>query len=461
MDINQDTIVARSTPAGKSAIAVIRLSGTQSFPIVNSLFPSRDLSAISGRNLEYGKLYHRDGSLLDEVVLACFKGPASYTGEDVIEISCHGSDYIVQKIIEALIESGARPAGPGEFTMRAFFNGKMDLTQAEGVIDLIESENRAQHQLALHQIRGGFSQKINQLREKLIHFASMIELELDFGEEDVEFAQRDELRKLVLEVQEFIQSLLDSFSMGNAIKKGIPTVIAGRPNAGKSTLLNALLQEERAIVSDIEGTTRDTIEEVINIEGLPFRIIDTAGLRDAGDKIEEIGIQRTMEKIAQSAILIYIFDLNRLSAEEVRADIEKIDLPRVNLVLVANKSDLSGGFDASAYKVLLDRGDKFIAISALVQEGIEELKTLLVNAFGKLDLSADNSVLHNSRHYNALFKTNQSLENIILGMDSHVPSDLIAMDIRHAMNSLAEILGKGISPDDLLENIFSRFCIGK
>ncbi len=459
--MNKDTIVARSTPPGKSAIAVIRISGPDALDIVAKRCNKPQLTELKSRELLFARLWDDANELLDEVVLACFPGPASYTGENVVEISCHGSEFIVQQITEQLVRDGARPAGPGEFTLRAFLNGKLDLAQAEAVIDLIDSETKSQHQLAVDQMRGGFSKKIESLREKLIHFASMIELELDFGEEDVEFADRKELGSLVEEINAYIGRLLDSFSMGNAIKKGVSTVIAGRPNAGKSTLLNALLEEDRAIVSDIEGTTRDTIEEIIYLEGVPFRLIDTAGIREAGDTIEEIGIEKTMAKIAGSAILIYVFDVKNTVPEEVLSDIDKVSGPDTQVIAVANKMDLAGEQLIRASNRKISQKSIFVPLSAIDQTGLDVLKDELLGQFKKMNKGLTDTVLHNTRHYRSLLKTQEALEAVLEGLKNNMPADLIAMDIRHAMNYLGEILGKGITSEDLLGNIFSRFCIGK
>ncbi len=457
-----DVIVARSTPPGKSALAVIRLSGKGCIEKVSPFFHGLDLKNKPSRFAHFGKFYGKNGELIDEVVVLCFSGPKSFTGEDVVEISCHGSDFIVQRILEELLSAGIRMAGPGEFTMRAFMNGKMDLARAEAVIDLIDSENRSQHLLAMDQMRGGFSKKIADLREQLIHFASLIELELDFGEEDVEFAERDDLKNTVSDINSFILRLMDSFRMGNALRKGVSTVIAGRPNAGKSTLLNALVEEDRALVSDIEGTTRDTIEEVITIDGVAFRLIDTAGIREAGDVIEEMGIKKTMEKIANSAILLFIFDLSRTSPDQLRADLEKIELTEeMVLLVVGNKRDLVDNLDEQPYQQIAGGANHFVSISAVNNDGVEEVKKLLSRHFSISDKNKSDIILHNSRHFSALHNTSVSLEKVLEGLSGNMPADLVAMDIRHAIHSLNEILGEGISSEDLLGSIFSRFCIGK
>jgi tRNA modification GTPase len=354
----QDTIVALATPPGVGAIGVIRLSGPDAIKIVDEVFHGKNLQAQDTHTLHFGTI--RDGDkILDEVLVSLFVAPKSYTGENVVEVSCHGSNYILQKVIQLFIKKGARSAQPGEFTMRAFLNGRMDLSQAEAVADLIASDSAGSHQMAMSQMRGGISNEIGKLREELINFASLIELELDFGEEDVEFANRDDLRQLILKIQGFISSLLSSFDLGNAIKQGVLTVIAGRPNAGKSTLLNAMLNEERAIVSDIAGTTRDTIEEVLNIKGVQFRLIDTAGIRDAQDQIEAIGVEKTMQKVMQASLLLYVFDVTDMTVEEVEQDLKRLHRDEMTTIVVCNKMDRNPYFDPKkAYKTLLANGQQ-------------------------------------------------------------------------------------------------------
>lgn len=336
-----DTIVALATPQGVGAIGVIRLSGPNAIKIADEVFRGKDLSKAATHTVHFGTIRDEQDKILDEVLVTLFVGPKSYTGENVVEVSCHGSDYIIQEIIRLFIRQGARLAQAGEFTMRAFLNGRMDLSQAEAVADLIASSSAGSHDLAMQQMRGGFSHEIAALRQQLVDFASLIELELDFGEEDVEFANRDDLRKLVEEIQRVLRQLIQSFQLGNVIKQGVSTVIAGRPNAGKSTLLNALLNEERAIVSDIAGTTRDTIEEVLNIKGIQFRLIDTAGIREAEDTIEAIGVEKTLEKVRQSSLLVYVFDVIESSPEEVRSDLSKLVQEGMHVLVVANKMDLN------------------------------------------------------------------------------------------------------------------------
>jgi tRNA modification GTPase len=455
--ITEETIVALSTPPGIGAIGVIRLSGKEAIAITNSVFQGKDLSKQESHTIHFGLI--KDGDVvIDEVLVSLFIAPKSYTKENVVEISCHGSNYIIQQIISLLIRRGASAAKPGEFTLRAFLNGGLDLSQAEAVADLISSDSRAAHQVAMNQLRGGFSNELAELREQLIHFASMIELELDFAEEDVEFANRDQLQALINRITIVINKLIRSFELGNVIKQGINTVIAGRPNAGKSTLLNALLNEERAIVSDIAGTTRDTIEEILNINGINFRLIDTAGIREAQDAIEAIGVEKTMEKISQSAVLVYLFDAATLSVLEVTEDITRLHKPGVSLIAVANKVDLLS--DASLIALQLPEDIKFITISAKENQQIEELKSLLYDTAVGDQLSDNHTMVTNIRHVEALQRTQESLSRVAYGMVNPVTSDFLASDIKQALHFLGEITGQ-VTTDDLLENIFSKFCIGK
>ncbi len=456
-DSTTETIVALATPNGTGAIGVIRLSGTDAIVIANRVFSGKDLTKQASHTIHFGNI--TDGNMvLDEVLVSLFISPRSYTRENVVEISCHGSAYIIESIIKLLIKNGARSAKPGEFTLRAFLNGQMDLSQAEAVADLIASNSKASQQVALQQLRGGFSSQLQSLRDQLVQFASLIELELDFAEEDVEFANRDQLRKLTHEINGVIGKLIRSFELGNAIKLGVNTVIAGRPNAGKSTLLNALLNEERAIVSHLPGTTRDTIEEVLNINGINFRLIDTAGIREATDAIERIGVERTMEKISQSALLIYLFDAEQIIAEELQQDIESLQKPGVNMLLVANKSDLP----RQAAKLSAFRASglsNFLSVSAKEKLYIDELKNNIYASAVKGQLTGDETLVTNIRHLEALQKTEEALIRVLNGMDN-VTSDFLAMDIKQALHYLGEITGV-VTTDDLLENIFSKFCIGK
>ncbi len=455
MTNDQETIVALATPNGIGAIAVIRLSGPDAIAIANSVWKGKDLTKQASHTIHFGHIVDGD-MVLDEVLASLFVAPRSYTRENVVEISCHASGYIIESIIKLFIKKGARSAKPGEFTLRAFLNGQLDLSQAEAVADLIASNSKASQQVALQQLRGGFSTQLQTLREQLVNFASLIELELDFAEEDVEFANRDQLKNLIHEITKIVGRLIQSFELGNAIKNGVNTVIAGRPNAGKSTLLNALLNEERAIVSHIPGTTRDTIEEVLNIQGINFRLIDTAGIREATDAIEQIGVQRTMEKINQSALLVYVFDAAEITTEELNSDIDSLQKPGISMLLVANKADLLTEVQIAA----LPHGDKLTIISAKEKQHIDELKQRIYSSSIKDQLSGDETMVTNIRHLEALQKTEEALLRVLGGIDGSITSDFLSMDIKQALHYLGEITGV-VTTDDLLENIFSKFCIGK
>ncbi len=455
----QDTIVAVATPPGEGAIGVVRLSGPKAVAIADALFRGKRLADQPSHTLHYGTLREGD-RIVDEVVVSLFRAPRSYTGEDVVEFSCHGSPWILQRVVELCVAQGARLARPGEFTLRAFLNGRMDLSQAEAVADLIAAQSEQAHDLAMKQMRGGFSKQIRALREELIHFASLIELELDFGEEDVEFADRRQLLELVARIRGLVQRLMDSFRLGNAIRRGVPTVLAGRPNAGKSTLLNALLREERAIVSDIAGTTRDTIEEVHNIRGIAFRLIDTAGIREARDQIEAIGVQKTLEKIRQSNVLVYVFDASSLSANEVAADVERLHADGLEIVAVMNKTDLVPGRRPDDFATPLLPADRIVPVSAKAGTGIDQLEDKLFALVTGGRLRLEDTVVTNARHYEALRRTDEALAAVERGMAEGIPSDLVALDIRQAIMHLGEITGE-VTVDDLLDNIFSNFCIGK
>jgi tRNA modification GTPase len=447
-------IVAISTPNGAGAIAVVRLSGFNSLEIVSSVF-SKNLKKVASHTIHYG--YIKDGNIIvDEVMVSVFKAPKSFTTEDSVEITCHGSIFIQQQILQLLIRRGARLAQPGEFTMRAFLNGRIDLTQAEAVADLIASESAAAHDLAIKQMRGGFAAEINLLREELIGFAALIELENDFGEEDVEFANRKELKTLVHKILRFLESLIRSFQLGNVIKNGVATVIAGRPNAGKSTLLNALLNEDRAIVSEIAGTTRDTIEEALNINGIVFKLIDTAGIREAQDAIETIGVEKTMEKIKTSALLLYVFDAAELDTATVEQDIATIQAKNTatKVMVIANKTDQLDISSKNAFP------EHYVLISAKENAGIDAVKDALYNRVIDHPEQLSAPIVTNVRHYDALEQTRISLQAVLNGLESGISSDFVAMDIRHALSYLGSITGT-ISSDDLLDNIFSNFCIGK
>lgn len=451
----QETIAALATPNGVGAIGVIRLSGKDAITICNNVFKGPNLLEQAPNTIHFGKIVEGD-TVLDEVLVSLFKAPRSYTGEDVVEVSCHGSPYIQEKVINAFVKQGARLAKPGEFTLRAFMNKKLDLSQAEAVADLISSDSSTSHNAAMKQMRGGFSHKIAELRQQLIDFAALIELELDFGEEDVEFADRGKLEQLVLEIQQVIQGLIQSFEYGNVIKKGIPTVIAGKPNAGKSTLLNALVNEERAIVSEIAGTTRDVIEEAIQIDGITFRFIDTAGLREKGSKIESIGIDKAYEKIKQASVVIYLFDVDKIKADEVEATISALEHDNAVVLKVANKTDKTGLEKA---KIKFKGIDDIIFISSKekqIEPLLNELKKLVRD---KKQLN-DDVIVTNARHFDALNKSNEALTKVLEGLQSHISGDLVALDIRQALYHLGEITGE-ITSEDLLSSIFSRFCIGK
>lgn len=452
-DLN-DTIVALSTPNGVGAIAVIRLSGNDAISIANDLFDGKDLTQVPTHTLHFGSIKHGE-EVLDEVVASIFKGPRSYTKEDVVEFSCHASPYIIEQLLQLTIQQGARMANPGEFTQRAFVHGRFDLAQAEAVADLIAAENKAAHGNAIRQMRGGFSSEIKAFREKLIHFASMIELELDFSEEDVEFASRDELKTLVNQLMVPIQGLIRSFELGNALKNGIPIVIAGKPNAGKSTLLNALLNEERAIVSNIAGTTRDVIEDVMNIDGISFRFIDTAGLRDTDDEIEAIGVSRTKEQMQKASVILYLIDLERADTLATDAEIANLKAEGIPYLLIGNKADVAT--PAIRDQILAEEG---MLISARDKTDLEGLKRQLMKVVDLEGLNAEATFVTNSRHVSVLKNTHEALERVIAGIDSQITNDFLAMDIRQALHHLGEITGE-ITTDDLLDNIFSKFCIGK
>ncbi|MEJ7647099.1 MAG: tRNA uridine-5-carboxymethylaminomethyl(34) synthesis GTPase MnmE [Chryseolinea sp.] len=450
----EDTIVALATGQGVSAIAVIRLSGKNAIAIVQSCFQGKDLSGQPTHSVHFGSIIN-GAKLIDEVLVTIFHEPHSFTRENSAEISCHGSPLIVKEIIKVLLSNGARLAEPGEFTKRSFLNGRFDLAQAEAVADLITAETANAHQAALNQMRGGFSREIRQLREELVHFASLIELELDFGEEDVQFAKRDDLTNLIAKIQSYLTSLISSFDQGNVIKNGIPTVIAGKPNAGKSTLLNILLNEDRAIVSDIAGTTRDTIEDEMILGGLNFRFIDTAGLRETKDVIEVLGIERTRERMRKASMIIYLFDLSHTTLEEIATEESWVRQLGVPYIKVGNKVDLAEKSIVEALK-----SHDFIFISASNKTNIDTLKERLLSLFHIDSVKTGDVVVTNLRHYQNLTHTNDALNRVLSGMATEVTGDFLAMDIRQALHYLGEITG-AITTDDLLDNIFSKFCIGK
>ena len=460
---HQDTIVALATPSGSGAIAVIRLSGEKAVSIADGQFKS-----VSGKRLVNQKTHtvHLghivDGSqLIDEVLATVFHNPNSYTGEDVVEISCHGSNYIQQEIIHLFLKNGCRMADPGEFTLRAFLNGKLDLSQAEAVADLIASDNEASHQIAMQQMRGGFSSELAKLREELLNFASLIELELDFAEEDVEFADRSEFKSLIEKITKVLKRLIDSFAVGNVLKNGIPVAIVGEPNVGKSTLLNAILNEERAIVSDIAGTTRDTIEDEITIGGIGFRFIDTAGIRETNDTIESLGIKKTFEKMAQSQLVIYLFDAQKYQeqASQIKIEIEKLKnkYPQKPIMILANKIDT---VDAATIERMKHDLPEIQFLSAKEGLGVVELTDSLLNLINTGALRNNETIVTNSRHYDALLKAFEEIQKVSYGLDEGISGDLLAIDIRQALYHFGEITGE-ITNDDLLGNIFANFCIGK
>jgi tRNA modification GTPase len=465
--ISQETIVALASPSGAGAIAVIRLSGKDAITIAESVFQSVSNKKISKQKTHTIHLGHiiDEGKTYDQVLLSIFKNPNSYTGEDVIEISCHGSTYIQQQIIQLLLRKGCRMAQAGEFTLRAFLNGKLDLSQAEAVADLISSDNEASHQIAMQQMRGGFSNEISKLREELLNFASLIELELDFAEEDVEFADRSQFKELLTRIEFVLKRLIDSFAVGNVIKNGIPVAIVGEPNVGKSTLLNALLNEERAIVSDIAGTTRDTIEDELVINGIGFRFIDTAGIRETKDIVESIGIKKTFEKIEQAQVVLYLFESLKfkISGSEYIAEIEKVKnkFPLKPLIVVINKIDLLSSDEIESIRLQLKEVNvKLETISAKEKTGIDSLKNQLLSFVNTGALRNNETIVTNTRHYDSLLKALEAIQKVQFGMNNGISSDLMAIDIKDALYYFGEITGE-VTNDELLGNIFANFCIGK
>ncbi len=451
-----DTIVALATPTGIGAIGVIRLSGSKAIDIVNEMFPSKDLHKQKTHTIHVGFI-KEDEVDIDEVVVSLYKNPTSYTGEDVVEIGCHGSPFVQQQVIKACIHKGARLAKAGEFTQRAFLNGKLDLTQAEAVADIISSNTAASQKTALNNMRGGFSKILKELRENLIQFSALIELELDFSQEDVEFADRTKFYELIDDASAVTEDLLRSFQLGNVIKNGVSVAIIGKPNAGKSTLLNTLLNENRAIVSEIAGTTRDTVEEIINIDGILFRLIDTAGIREhSTDVIELIGIEKSREKIEQSDEVIYIFDVNTETPAELEAAVRLIAEKNTNYFSVGNKTDIMGA-NAAAEKFA---GTDALYISAKEKDHIDQLKQRLVDKIVSGNINTENTIITNARHYEALKQVDGSLTDIKAGLDNNIPGDLLALDIRRCLHYISEITGD-ISNENVLDYIFSKFCIGK
>ena len=462
--INNDIICAISTPQGNGAIAVIRLSGNEALALCDKVFKSpnenKKLSDQLANTVHFGTIVDND-TIIDEVVVALFKRPYSYTGEDVVEISCHGSEYIQQQILQLFIKNGARIAKPGEFTMRAFLNGKMDLSQAEAVADLIASSSATSHKVAVQQIRGGFSSEIANLRDRLLNFISLLELELDFSEEDVEFADRKQLNDLLNNIQNLIQKLLKSFDLGNVIKNGVPVAIVGHTNVGKSTLLNRILNEEKAIVSDIAGTTRDVIEDVINIEGVSFRFIDTAGIRETTDIIESIGVERTYDRITKASIVLLLVDATEGQDEmikTIKTVNDKIGDSDKKLIVVLNKIDKAS--TELDIQNLLNKQDVVMKISAKTGENIDQLLNELLSVVNINALNQNEVIITNARHYEALKKASEALQRAIDGLNSGITGDFLAQDIRETLHYLGEITGE-ITTDEVLGNIFKNFCIGK
>ena len=464
---SESTICALAT-SGSGAIAVIRVSGPDAISIVERIFKPATAGKIlkqqPANTIHFGTIIENE-SIVDEVLVSLFKSPHSYTGEDALEISCHASSYIQQKILELLISQGAEPAKPGEFTQRAFLQGKMDLSQAEAVADLIAAESEGAHRVALQQLRGGFSEKLKSLRARLLHFISMIELELDFSDEDVEFADRKQLVKLVNEITTLLGELISSFQLGNVLKNGVPVAIIGRPNVGKSTLLNAILNEERAIVSEIEGTTRDSIEDTINLEGISFRFIDTAGIRETADTIENLGIRRTYQKIEQSSIVLLLTEASddiQIIQRSLEAIRDQMADGSKQLVVVLNKSDRIGEPELQQIRqsIQLDGNEHIVSISAEKRENIEGLTNLLLEIVNIGSIKHQDVLISNIRHYNALKMALESLTRVSEGLSSSLPSDLLAQDIREALHYLGEITGE-VTTDEILGNIFKNFCIGK
>lgn len=463
---NEGTIIALSSPPGSGAISIIRLSGDSAISSTDKYFKAKSgkkLKDCDGYSLSYGN-FIIEGEILDEVVISIYKAPHSYTGEDIVEISCHGSNYIQQEIISSFISSGIRLASPGEFTLRAFLNNKKDLSQAEAVSDLIASESKEAHRVAMQQMRGGYSNEIEELREKLIDFKSLIELELDFSEEDVEFADRKDLKELLNTLERKLSKLIESFTYGNVIKEGVTVTIAGKPNAGKSSLLNALVNEDKAIVSDIPGTTRDAIEDVTVINGIKFRFIDTAGIRETSDKIESIGVERAKGKINKSRVLIYLFDRSDMNENELINEVESYKREDLNIFIVENKIDLLNNLNTDTYKdnineLIKSNKINFLQISALNQTNIEVLK----DAISKdLNLSSENSIIvTNSRHLEALKNSLNAINSVKKGLEDGISGDLLSIDLNDAIINISIITGKIDIDQDILGSIFSKFCIGK
>ncbi|MFL3000311.1 MAG: tRNA uridine-5-carboxymethylaminomethyl(34) synthesis GTPase MnmE [Cytophagales bacterium] len=454
MNLN-DTIVAQSTPQGKGAIGIIRLSGKNSIKIINSIFPSKDLSKQKSHTIHYGNIEY-ENDIIDEVLVSIFKEPKSYTKENIVEISCHGSNYIIKKILSITVELGARVANRGEFTFRSFLNGNIDLSQAEAVSDLISSNSENSHKMAINHIKGVFSNKIKELRKDLINLSSLLELELDFSEEDVEFANREQLENLLDEILSFNNLLLESYKLNNVIKDGINVLILGKPNVGKSTILNGLLEEDKAIISDVPGTTRDVLEDTITIGGNLFRFIDTAGIRKTDDKVEKIGIEKALNQIEKAALILYVFDLNKTNVDSLERELNNDLFNKKHIIYIGNKGDLEVSKEVDLYF----SNKKLKKISANNNNDINKLKNHINNYITKNLVSSDSSIMINERHYASLTNVNTSINNVKKNLKNKSNIDLLALDIKYALNHLGEITGE-ISNEEILGNIFSKFCIGK
>lgn len=454
MNLN-DTIVAQSTPQGKGAIGIIRLSGKNSIKIINSIFPSKDLSKEKSHTIHYGNIEY-ENDIIDEVLVSIFKEPKSYTKENIVEISCHGSNYIIKKILSITVELGARVANRGEFTFRSFLNGNIDLSQAEAVSDLISSNSENSHKMAINHIKGVFSNKIKELRKDLINLSSLLELELDFSEEDVEFANREQLENLLDEILSFNNLLLESYKLNNVIKDGINVLILGKPNVGKSTILNGLLEEDKAIISDVPGTTRDILEDTITIGGNLLRFIDTAGIRKTDDKVEKIGIEKALNQIEKAALILYVFDLNKTNVDSLERELNNDLFNKKHIIYIGNKGDLKVNKEVDLYF----SNKKLKKISANNNNDINKLKNHINNYITKNLVSSDSSIMINERHYASLTNVNTSINNVKKNLKNKSNIDLLALDIKYALNHLGEITGE-ISNEEILGNIFSKFCIGK
>lgn len=465
--MNQDTICAISTAQG-GAIGVIRISGPRAIEAVSHIFnpiSGKPLKQRRNFSLTFGKIFSNEGEIIDEVLVSVFRAPHSYTGEESVEISCHGSSYILQRVLQLLIGQGCRLAEPGEYTQRAFLNGKMDLSQAEAVADLISSSTSATHRMAMNQMRGGFSRELSALRDKLLHLTSLMELELDFSDhEELEFADRTELSQIADEIEQVISRLANSFSVGNALKNGVPVAIIGETNAGKSTLLNALLNEEKAIVSDVHGTTRDVIEDTVNLHGITFRFIDTAGIRQTTDVVESIGIERTFQKIGQADIILWMIDTDNSELKTQSSELKTEILPHLedkNLIVLFNKCDKVSSEQLSEWEAsFADVDAPKLFLSAKHRMGLDELETLLVKTAALPEISQSDVIVTNVRHYEALIRALDSIHRVQSGLQMNLSGDFVSQDLRECIHHLSDIVGE-VSNDSVLQNIFRHFCIGK